>query len=140
MRKKGRTFPYFDVDLASISKSSGTMLIVDRNSIQTTEEIPSENGKIYKKRVFNPDADAHIVKEITIPASTKAERNRIIGWMLELQDPAYTVVYDHRRNSFHLEYATQVWLDYLAQTYGLETEEVEDLEDDDEEYEEEDED
>ncbi len=118
-KRKGRTFPYFDVDMNGITKTSKTITIVDRNTIQLTEE--GSDGKPI--RVFNPDTDVHIIKEITIPASSAADRKQLIEWMLAIQDPRYTIVYDHRRNSFHVEYATDVWLDYLSSVYDEEDEE-----------------
>ena len=118
-KKKGRTFPYFDVDLRSLKKTGTTMVIVDRNSIQ--EIITDEEGK--PKRVYVDDVSKHIAKKITIPAATDKERKNLITWMLEMKDPRYTVVYDHRRNSFHVEYAYNAWLEYLKASVEEEEEE-----------------
>lgn len=136
MKRKGRTFPYFDVDMNSITKTGKTMIIVDRNSIQTGVEQTDENGKIWMKRMFNPNEDEHIVKEITIPTASAAERKRLVQWMLDIDDPRYTIVYDHRRGTFHVEYVYNIWLEYLDSKYEeveeeevVEEEETEDQED-----------
>ncbi len=125
VKRKGRTFPYFDVDMNSITKNCTTMTIVDRNSIQTAVETQNDEGKTYMKRVFNPNVDEHIVKEITIPAATAKEQKAIVNWMLDIHDDRYTIVYDHRRGSFHVEYAYDNWNEYLNTTYIQEEEEEE---------------
>lgn len=129
-KRRNRVFPYYII--VGVNEKAQTMKILDLNTIQ--KHLEDKEARVYEE-----NTDLHDIKQISVPGSTKPERDRVIVWMKAMMGDTFMakkkcMVYNHRAhwtNPIHEEYKRPVFLEWEnAQIPELEEETPEEIEED----------